>query len=56
MGALRYRELERLGQKSKSIGGEVITFDLSEMPDDVMQVVNRYVSGMILVDETAGMQ
>jgi hypothetical protein len=54
VGALRYRELERLGQKSKVIDTENITFDLSELPPDVLAIVERYKPGMLLSDELAG--
>jgi hypothetical protein len=40
--ALRYREIERLGQKSKLLAGETVAFDLSEFPPDVQAVINRY--------------
>jgi hypothetical protein len=54
VGALRYRELERLGQKSKVIDTENITFDLAEFPPDVLATVERYKPGMNLSDELAG--
>lgn len=56
VAALRYRELERLGQKSKVIDQENITFDLSEFAPDVMAIVERYRPGMLLTDELAGTQ
>lgn len=40
--AMRYRELERLGHKSKTLQGETVDFDLSELPPDVSAIVNRY--------------
>ena len=56
VAALRYRELERLGQKSKIIANENITFDLSEFPPDVIGILDRYRVGMALTDELAGTQ
>lgn len=50
--AMRYRELERLGQKSKMLGGETISYDLDEFPPDVLGVVNRYSTGIGLVDDS----
>lgn len=40
--ALRYRELDRLGHKSKTLQGETVAFDLSEFSPADMQVINRY--------------
>jgi hypothetical protein len=54
LAAMRYREFERLGQKSKVIDQENITFDLDELPPDVKATVLRYQSGMLLLDELAG--
>lgn len=42
--AVRYKELDRLGQISKSMGGETVTFDTKAMPDDVRQIVDKYSS------------
>lgn len=56
VAALRYRELQRIGQKSKIIANENITFDLSEFPPDVMGIIERYKVGMALTDEMAGTQ
>jgi hypothetical protein len=56
VAALRYRELERLGQKSKIIAQENITFDLSEFPPDVEGILDRYRTGMGISDELAGTQ
>lgn len=40
--ALRYREIARLGQTSKSMAGETVNFDPAEFPEDVLGVLNRY--------------
>lgn len=40
--ALRYKQLERLGQTSKSIGGETVQFDVSSMPKDVVELLQNY--------------
>lgn len=42
--AMRYREFERLGERSRAIGGETVSFDLGDMPPDVAAIVNRYSS------------
>ncbi len=42
IAALRYKEASRLGQKSKSMGGEVISFDSSEWPEDVLGTLERH--------------
>lgn len=42
--AVRYRELDRLGQISKAMGGETVTFDTNDMPKDVRAIVDRYSS------------
>lgn len=52
--AMRYRELERLGQKSKSMGGEVVTYDVSDMPADVLAIVQRYQIGFPMAPQAAG--
>ncbi len=38
----RYREIDRLGQKSKSLAGEVVAFDLSDLDDFAQRTVDRY--------------
>lgn len=40
--ALRYREAERIGQRSKSMGGEVISFNVVNMPPDVVDTLAMY--------------
>lgn len=40
--ALRYREISRLGEKTASMQGQNITFDLDEMPPDILGIVTRY--------------
>lgn len=40
--ALRYRERERIGHSSKSIGGETVSFVIAEMTDSVKQKLNQY--------------
>lgn len=47
--ALRYRELERLGQKSKTQMNETIAFDTDELPPDVLAIVGRYQANIPLV-------
>lgn len=42
MAALRFRELDRLGQTSKALAGETINFDLEAMPKDVRDTINLY--------------
>lgn len=39
---LRYREKERIGQVSKSIGGEVITFTQKDMSDEIRTLLSQY--------------
>jgi hypothetical protein len=39
---LRLRQLQRLGQMSKSMGNETVTFDLADFPKDVQTVLNNY--------------
>jgi hypothetical protein len=53
--ALRYRELERIGQESKTIGGETVTFDLAEMPPDILGIVTRYQTKIPLVAQPTGL-
>lgn len=40
--AMRYRERERIGHASKSIGGETVSFVTLEMSDSVKQKLNNY--------------
>jgi len=40
--AYRFLGRQRIGQKSKSIVGEVVTFQTDHMPDNVLRVVQRY--------------
>lgn len=39
---MRYRERDRIGQKSKIIDKETITFNTADMPDDVKLILNNY--------------
>lgn len=38
----RYREIDRLGQKSKSLAGEVVAFDLDDLSDFAQRTIDRY--------------
>jgi hypothetical protein len=40
--ALRYKESERLGQSSKTLGPETVNFDLKAMPASVKLVFDQY--------------
>ncbi|MEN6630534.1 MAG: head-tail connector protein [Sulfuricella sp.] len=40
--AVRYKERDRIGQVSKSIGGETITFSQKDFPDPVRTILNNY--------------
>ena len=40
--ALRYKERDRVGQGSKSVGGETITFTVAEMTESVRATLSRY--------------
>lgn len=40
--SLRYQEKERIGQRSKSIAGEVVSFNLVDMPPDVQAILQMY--------------
>lgn len=42
LAATRYKELDRLGQNSKSMAGEVVSFDIKDFPNDVRQVLESY--------------
>lgn len=39
---LRYKERDRIGQASKSVAGEVISFQQKDMPADVATVLDQY--------------
>lgn len=40
--AYKYRQLERLGQTSKTLAGETVNFDLDEFPKDVVGTLENY--------------
>ena len=40
--ALRYREMERIGEVSKSMSGETVTFSRDAIPPDVLITLNQY--------------
>jgi hypothetical protein len=40
--ALRYKERDRIGQASKNLGGEVVSFQQKDMPADVATVLDQY--------------
>lgn len=40
--ALRYRQLERIGQNSKTMANETVTFDTDAMPKDVALILSDY--------------
>lgn len=40
--ALRYKERQRIGENSKSIGGEVISFNVKDFSDGAKAVLNNY--------------
>ena len=40
--ALRYKERDRIGQASKSVAGEVISFQQKDMPADVATLLDQY--------------
>ena len=40
--AWAYREIDRLGQKSKILAGETVTFDMSAMSDRAQRTLQRY--------------
>lgn len=46
MGAMAYKERDRIGITSKSVGGESVSF-LTEMPDLVQRVVREYARVMV---------
>jgi hypothetical protein len=41
---LRYKQSQHMGQKSKSMGGELVTFDMAEWPEDVLATLSRHQS------------
>jgi hypothetical protein len=40
--ALRYKERDRIGQVSKNLGGETVSFQQKDMPADVATVLDQY--------------
>jgi uncharacterized phiE125 gp8 family phage protein len=40
--ALRYKERDRIGQGSKNIGGETVSFQQNDMPADVATILDQY--------------
>lgn len=40
--SLRYRERDRIGQVSKTIGGEVVTFSQKDMSDSIATILEQY--------------
>jgi hypothetical protein len=40
--ALRYRERDRIGQASKALGGETVTFSQKDMSDDIKTILSAY--------------
>lgn len=40
--ALRYKERDRIGQASKTLGGEVVAFQQKDMPADVATLLDQY--------------
>ncbi len=40
--ALRYKERDRIGQVSKNLGGEVVSFAQKDMPADVQTLLDQY--------------
>lgn len=40
--ALRYRERSRIGENSKSVGGEVVSYNVKDFPDSVKTILNNY--------------
>lgn len=40
--ALRYRERDRIGQVSKNLAGEVVSFQQKDMPADVATLLDQY--------------
>lgn len=42
MAAVRFRELDRLGETSKSQGGTTVNFETKDLPEDVRLVLEQY--------------
>jgi hypothetical protein len=42
MVALRYREMDRIGQRSKILGGETVNYTVFDMPPDVKAILDGY--------------
>jgi hypothetical protein len=40
--SLRYRERSRIGENSKSIGGETVSFNVKDFPDSVKTILENY--------------
>lgn len=40
--SIRYRERTRIGENSKNIGGETVSFNVKDMPDSVKTILNNY--------------
>jgi hypothetical protein len=40
--ALRYKERDRIGQASKNLGGETVSFQQNDMPADVATILDQY--------------
>jgi len=40
--SLRYRERGRIGENSKSMGGEVVSYNTKDFPDGVLTILNNY--------------
>lgn len=40
--SLRYRERSRIGENSKSIGGETVSFNVKDFPEGVKTILNNY--------------
>jgi hypothetical protein len=40
--ALRYKERDRIGQGSKNVGGETVSFQQKDMPADVATILDQY--------------
>ena len=40
--SLRYRERSRIGENSKSIGGETVSYNIKDFPEGVKTILNNY--------------
>ncbi len=40
--SIRYRERDRIGQNSKSLAGETVSFNTKAMTDSILQTLNQY--------------